>query len=426
MSSTAQQPESQSRWPHRLAVLLACATFPLIWVGGLVTTYDAGMAVPDWPTTYGYNLFLYPWQTWVFGPWDLFIEHGHRLLGAIVGLLTIALAAALWARDGRHWMRWLGLAAVAGVILQGVLGGLRVRLDARLLAQIHGCVGPAFFALAAALAVCTSRRWLGAGGRRIDCRLSLRERTFFRGAKDDEGQRSEAGVGRLGGFRVPHAATATAALAYLQLLLGSQLRHLPVTADATMFRLAVFFHLVVAAALTAHVWIVWWRAEREAPRDRWLLRPARCLAALIGVQLALGGGAWVVNYGWPAWFSGYDWAAGFVVTREGFAQALVTTGHVACGSLILATSVVLTLRSWKVAAERSALRRAGAVGSGLRAVPCATTDAAPPHPRNATESVPCRASNGANGAEGCARNATERVPYRASDTNQLVHEVAVA
>ena len=70
-------------------VLLVCATFPLIWVGGLVTTYDAGMAVPDWPTTYGYNLFLYPWQTWFSGPWDLFIEHGHRLFGAAVGMLTI-------------------------------------------------------------------------------------------------------------------------------------------------------------------------------------------------------------------------------------------------------------------------------------------------------------------------------------------------
>ena len=72
------QPES--RWPHRLAVLLCCATFPLIWVGGLVTTYDAGMAVPDWPTTYGYNMFSYPLETWLYGPWDLFIEHGHRLL----------------------------------------------------------------------------------------------------------------------------------------------------------------------------------------------------------------------------------------------------------------------------------------------------------------------------------------------------------
>src|SRR5262249_58169712 len=75
--------------PPRLAVALALVTFPLIWVGGLVTTYDAGMAVPDWPSTYGYNLLLYPWQTWFAGPWDLFIEHGHRLLAAATGVLAI-------------------------------------------------------------------------------------------------------------------------------------------------------------------------------------------------------------------------------------------------------------------------------------------------------------------------------------------------
>ena len=88
---------------------MVCATFPLIWVGGLVTTYDAGMAVPDWPNTYGYNLFLYPWQTWLYGPWDLFIEHGHRLLGSLVGMLTIGLVASAWwcQRDGL--VRWLAV-----------------------------------------------------------------------------------------------------------------------------------------------------------------------------------------------------------------------------------------------------------------------------------------------------------------------------
>src|SRR5690554_3486515 len=92
---------AESRCPHGIAVLLVCVVFPLIWVGGLVTTYGAGMAVPDWPTTYGYNLFLYPWQTWVFGPWALFIEHGHRLLGALAGIITIALVVAVWRTDRR-------------------------------------------------------------------------------------------------------------------------------------------------------------------------------------------------------------------------------------------------------------------------------------------------------------------------------------
>ncbi|MEX2026104.1 MAG: COX15/CtaA family protein, partial [Pirellulaceae bacterium] len=148
-----------SPWPFRLAVALALATFPLIWVGGLVTTTDAGMAVPDWPGTYGYNLFLYPWQTWLWGPWDLFIEHGHRLLGAAVGLIAIALVATVWLRDSRTWLKYAALGALALVIFQGVLGGVRVLLDQRLVAMIHGCVAPLFFAYAASLVVFTSRRW---------------------------------------------------------------------------------------------------------------------------------------------------------------------------------------------------------------------------------------------------------------------------
>src|SRR5688572_15962597 len=97
------------RWPHRLALLSAVVIFPLIWVGGLVTSYDAGMAVPDWPGTYGYNLFLYPWTTWFFGPFDLFIEHGHRLLGALAGMLMIALVAATALSKCPRWLLQLSV-----------------------------------------------------------------------------------------------------------------------------------------------------------------------------------------------------------------------------------------------------------------------------------------------------------------------------
>lgn len=317
MTETARP--APSLWPHRLAVLLACATFPLIWVGGLVTTYDAGMAVPDWPTTYGYNLFLYPWQTWLFGPWDLFIEHGHRLFAATVGLLTIALAVAILKADARRWMRWLALIAVAGVILQGVLGGLRVVLDERLLAQIHGCVGPAFFALTAALATLTSKRW---------CSDSL----AIQNPKS----------------KIQNLPTTTAALVYVQIVLGSQLRHVQVTADATMFRIAVWFHLLVAAAVAGHILMLWLRTCREPAAGAWLRRPVNVLVALVGCQLLLGCGAWVVNYGWPAWLADYGWAANYVVRRESFSQAITTTAHVAIGSLILGISVVLALRAWRL------------------------------------------------------------------------------
>src|SRR5262245_14107832 len=115
--------EQQSRfspWPHRLAVALALVTFPPIWVGGLVTTYDARMAVPDWPGTYGYKLLRYPWQTWFAGPWDLFIEHGHRLLGATAGIIAIALVTVVLITDRRRWLIAAACGALALVIFQGI------------------------------------------------------------------------------------------------------------------------------------------------------------------------------------------------------------------------------------------------------------------------------------------------------------------
>src|ERR687898_1549078 len=112
-----------SVWPHRLSVALACATFALLLIGGLVTSKGVGLAVPDWPTTFGYNMFLYPWSKMIGA---IFYEHSHRLVAAFVGLLTIALAVIFWLRERRAWLRWLGVVALALVITQGVLGGLRV------------------------------------------------------------------------------------------------------------------------------------------------------------------------------------------------------------------------------------------------------------------------------------------------------------
>src|SRR5438132_5493893 len=108
-------------WPHRLAVVTAAAALVLICIGGLVTNTGSALAVPDWPTTFGHNMFLYPWAQMVGG---VFYEHSHRLIGAVVGVLTLALGVALWPSR----LRWLGVAAIVAVIAQGVLGGLRVVL----------------------------------------------------------------------------------------------------------------------------------------------------------------------------------------------------------------------------------------------------------------------------------------------------------
>src|SRR5690349_21764347 len=111
--------------PFVLAALVATITLLLILMGGLVTNTGSALAVPDWPTTFGHNMFLFPWDKMVGG---IFYEHTHRLLGSLVGLLTLLLAAVLWRADRRRWVRSLGIAAVVAVIVQGVLGGMRVVL----------------------------------------------------------------------------------------------------------------------------------------------------------------------------------------------------------------------------------------------------------------------------------------------------------
>lgn len=325
---------SASPWPHRAAVLLVCATFPLIWVGGLVTTGDAGMAVPDWPNTFGYNLFLYPWKTWLFGPYDVFVEHGHRLLGALAGLLTLALAAVLWRRESRRWVRWLGLAAVVGVIGQGVLGGLRVQLAEPLLAQIHGCTGPLFFALAVALALFTSRKWLAI----------------------ERGEHAAAG-------RLQRLSAIATALAYLQIVIGSHLRHVRPEWSPAAFRAAVWFHLLGAAVLAVHAGLLFAFSRRLPAGDGWLSRPALALAVLVGVQLSLGAGAWVANYGFPVWFQGRAISEAYLVEHHGWLQSAVTTAHVAFGSLIFATSTLLSLRGWRAFGGGSTLASAGRLGA---------------------------------------------------------------
>lgn len=291
---------------------LVCATFPLIWVGGLVTTYQAGMAVPDWPNTYGYNLFLYPWQTWLFGPWDLFIEHGHRLLGALVGLLAIGLVVSAWKTRQSRSVRLAAAAALVAVILQGLLGGLRVVLDERLLAMIHGCVAPAFFALCAALVAITA--------------------PCFSSTTNAEPRIA----------RIHRLAMLTAALAYLQIVFGAAVRHLPPGAGPEAFRVAMFAHLFMAAALSLHILLL---SVRTAGATAGLRRPGLALVGLLLIQIALGCGAWVTNYGWPNWIGEHAWSEGFVVRAEGGTQALTTTAHQATGSLILAVAVLVAVRS---------------------------------------------------------------------------------
>jgi cytochrome c oxidase assembly protein subunit 15 len=322
-----------SPWPRRLALAVALATFPLIWVGGLVTTYDAGMAVPDWPGTYGYNLFAYPWQKWFFGPFDLFVEHGHRLLGATVGFLTILLVVAAWRKDDRNWFRELTLLALGLVVVQGLLGGARVIWDERMVALLHGCTGPAFFAFAAALVVCTSRRW--------------RELNDEKPGAIDK--------------RLLHATWWMAAVVYLQLIAGALVRHVPLTATPAFFRAMVIFHLIFAAVVAVQAIMLGWAVLTRAKRVRWLMVPTIILLALVALQIGLGGATWVAKYSWPEWAAGLGNAAHYVITEKSLSQSLITTAHVANGSLILAVSVIIAVRCSRLYSVAAGLTTAATV-----------------------------------------------------------------
>jgi len=279
-------------WLHRFALLTAGVTFPLLFVGGLVTSTGSGLAVPDWPTTFGHNMFLYPWSQMVGG---IFYEHSHRLLGALVGFLTIILACWLWLGDSRPWLRWLGGIALAAVILQGVLGGLRVVLLRDTLAIIHACLAQAFFALLASIALFTSPGWHA--GSALPATAELR--------------------------RLQRLSLVTTALIYAQIVAGAILRHTGLRLDA---------HVLLAALVSLHVVLMVVHVKRQHADHVPFVRPTMLLARLLGLQLALG----VATYFGKFTAVGYTLGVGL---RIG-----LTTTHLAVGSLMLVAALILTLR----------------------------------------------------------------------------------
>src|SRR6478752_2480136 len=143
---------------HRFSKVVVAATILLLLAGSLVTSTATGLSVPDWPTTYGWNMFTFPPSKWVGG---IFYEHGHRLIASSVGFLTIVLAAWLWFADPRRWMKRLGLAALGAVILQGVLGGVTVLFFLpTAISSAHAGLAEIFFCMTIAIALFTSKSWM--------------------------------------------------------------------------------------------------------------------------------------------------------------------------------------------------------------------------------------------------------------------------
>ncbi|MYC78477.1 hypothetical protein F4X10_22165 [Candidatus Poribacteria bacterium] len=285
-----------SPWLHRTARFTAGATFLLIVIGGIVTSTESGLAVPDWPTTFGYNMFLYPLSEMVGG---ILYEHSHRLMGSLVGLLTVGLFIFLLVRDSRKWLKWLGLAVLVAVIVQGVLGGLRVTQINRNFAIVHACLAQAFFALLCGIAWFTSRDWWQDAGRPvIEAAQKLRRLSLI-----------------------------TTCLIYLQLIFGAILRHTGSRLDA---------HLLFAFLVALHIFLLTRRVlgmNGEAQRIGQSM--PMLLFGLLVIQLMLGTGAFFAK---------------FTALGETFATALtvtITTAHVAVGALMLVSSFVLTLKIYR-------------------------------------------------------------------------------
>ncbi len=295
-------------WLHRFAVFVSAATVLLIAAGGLVTSTGSGLAVPDWPTTYGWNMFTFPMKHMVGG---ILYEHGHRLIASSVGLLTIILAFWIWRTDGRRWMRILGFVALAAVCVQGLLGGITVLYFLpTAVSTSHAGLAQIFFCITVAIALFTSRTWQQPATDPVD----------------DEMLRL--------------AATATTALIYLQVIVGATMRHsdaglaipdfplvfgglLPPVWTATIaihyaHRIGALIVTLAIVATVAHVW------HHHRTRSE-LRRPAILLCFLVVVQLTLGA---------------------FVIWSQ--KNVAINTAHVVVGAITLATSFILTLRSHRV------------------------------------------------------------------------------
>ncbi len=310
------QPQSPV-WLRRFTKLVAASTLFLIFAGAMVTSTSSGLAVPDWPTTYGENMFTFPYSKWVGG---IFYEHGHRLIASTVGFLTIIQAVWLQRREPQKFVRTLGWISLLAVIVLGILGGLTVRyLLPKAISISHAALAEIFFCLNIAIAFFTSR-WYH----------SLRAH-----------EKGDAPVGM---------AWALTTVVYLQILAGAVLRHLGaglaipdfplsfgqvVPAFVSREIVAAFVHRAggfVVAAFVVAMAIRLLRFERQHP----LRGIAQVLLAVVAMQIMLGG--YVI------------WSG---------KQPHITSLHVAIGAFTLALSLILTLSArtlaWRTSPRCAAL-----------------------------------------------------------------------
>ena len=290
-------------WTALFSKVAVAATFLLVVAGGLVTSNEAGLAVVDWPNSFGSNMFLFPLARMTGG---IYYEHAHRLFGALVGLTTIALAVRLWRHDARGWLKRLGAVAVVLVVLQGILGGLRVTGNLTLstseadmapslaLAVFHGVLGQIFLSVIVAISVVTSRLWFDAP-QPVPQPHAKDDRTFQRWL---------------------------IVLLIVQLVLGAVQRH---------FSALLIVHICLATVVVLLAVMVGGRAWGLYHGSWPVQRMGQVMLGLVSVQVTLGIAALAVTQGKA------------IVGSPTTVEVTITTAHQATGAALLALGVVLML-----------------------------------------------------------------------------------
>jgi len=280
---------------HSFAIFVACATLVVITAGALVTSNDAGLSVPDWPTSFGYLVKV---PSFVGG---IRFEWTHRMLAGTTACLTLAIALWTWFAEKRRWLRWLAAAAFCSIVLQATLGGMTVLFfQPPWLSTAHAAVAQTFFCIAVSIALFTGRKWV------------------------EQAPQVETDV------RTPSLLTLcklSIAILYVQLILGGMFRH---------HGMSWWPHVANASLVSV---ILGWTAVRAISRHSNIdavRRPATAMLALLIVQLGLGFAAFVTRVAW-----GRDAA------QPETPMVISTVVHVAVGALLLATTVVLTIQVWR-------------------------------------------------------------------------------
>lgn len=303
---------------HRFAALTVVLALVPITLGAVVTTMQWGMAFMDWPTSDGVNMFLYPWLQ---AATDKFTEHGHRLAGAMIGVVSIVLAGLAWWKEPRLWVRLCATLVLGCVIVQGLLGAGRVLADDPRMAMVHGVFAAWVLALMAVVACVTGRNWFT---------IEFTTGNENEQRKDVETRRTQSTTARRVQQLKPWA-IALPVVVFVQSLLGGALRHLGGRLYEHIALGVVVLIFVLATAIAA--------LFSGAP---WLRRAGVWLGWLVVAQIALGAGAFITRFGWPS--------TGYVAVARSTPQVLFRTGHTLVGVLLFATSVVYAVRVVRTAA----------------------------------------------------------------------------